>query len=91
MPSEGIDVANLQNRIEWLTKDCEDYKNKLKVMSDLFGELSYEYNNCSRQLEVMSKNNDRKFNFILKLQDFYKENDRMSKKQFNEILKKYLF
>ena len=91
MPSEGIDVANLQNRIEWLTKDCEDYKNKLKVMSDLFGELSYEYNNCSRQLEVMSKNNDRKFNFILKLQDFYKENDRMSKKQFNEILKKYIF
>ena len=91
MPSEGIDVASLQNRIEWLTKDCEDYKNKLKVMSDLFGELSYEYNNCSRQLEVMSKNNDIKFNFILKLQAFYKENDRMSKKQFNEILKKYLF
>ena len=91
MPNEGIDVANLQNRIEWLTKDCEDYKNKLKVLSDLFGELSYEYNNCSRQLEVMSKNNERKFNFILKLQDFYKENDRMSKKQFNEILKKYLF
>ena len=91
MPSEGIDISNLQNRIEWLTKDCEDYKNKLSVLSDLFGELSYKYNNCSRQLEVMSKNNDKKFNFILKLQDFYKENDRMSKKQFNEILKKYLF
>ena len=90
MPSEGIDVANLRNRIEWLTKDCEDYKNKIKVMSDLFGELSYEYNNCSRQLEVMSKNNDRKFNFILKLQDFYKENDRMSKKQFTELLNRYL-
>ena len=90
MPSEGIDVANLQNRIEWLTKDCEDYKNKIKVLSDLFGELSYKYNNCSRQLEVMSKNNDEKFNFILKLQDFYKENNRMSKKQFMELLNRYL-
>ena len=90
MPSEGIDIANLQNRIEWLTKDCEDYINKLSVLSDLFGELSYKYNNCSRQLEVMSKNNDKKFNFILKLQDFYKENDRMSKKQFTELLNKTL-
>ena len=90
MPSEGIDISNLQNRIEWLTKDCEDYKNKLSVLSDLFGELSYKYNNCSRQLEVMSKNNDKKFNFILKLQDFYKENNRMSKKQFMELLNRYL-
>ena len=46
---------------------------------------------CRWNLSSLSKNNDRKFNFILKLQDFYKENDRMSKKQFNEILKKYLF
>lgn len=91
MPSEGIDIANLQNRIEWLTKDCEDYKNKLSVISDLFGELSYEYNNCRRRLEVSNKNNESKLNLILKIQDFYKENDRMSKKQFNEILKKYLF
>lgn len=90
MPSEGIDVANLRNRIEWLTKDCEDYKNKLKVMSDLFGELSYEYNNCSRQLEVSNKNNERKLNLILEIQDFYKENDRMSKKQFMELLNKNL-
>ena len=80
MASEGVDINNLYNRIEWLTKDCEDYQNEIKVLSDLFGKLSYEYNNCSRQLEIMSKNNDRKFNFILKLQDFYKENDRMSKK-----------
>lgn len=90
MPSEGIDVANLRNKIEWLTKDCEDYKNKLKVMSDLFGELSYEYNNCSRQLEVSNKNNERKLNLILEIQDFYKENDRMSKKQFMELLNKNL-
>lgn len=90
MPSEGIDVANLRNRIEWLTKDCEDYKNKLKVISDLFGELSYEYNNCSRQLEVSNKNNERKLNLILEIQDFYKENDRMSKKQFMELLNKNL-
>ena len=67
MPSEGVDINSLYNRIEWLTKDCEDYKNKIKVLSDLFGKLSYEYNNCCKQLEVMSKNNDRKFNFILKL------------------------
>lgn len=91
MPSDGIDINNLYNRIEWLTKDCEDYQNKIKVLSDLFGKLSYEYNNCSRQLEVMSKNNDRKFNFILKLQDFYKENDRMSKKQFTEFLSKLVY
>lgn len=91
MPSEGIDINNLRNRIEWLTKDCEDYQNKIKVLSDLFGKLSYEYSNCSRQLEVMSKNNDRKLNFILKLQDFYKENDRMSKKQFTELLSKLVF
>ena len=91
MPNEGIDINNLRNRIEWLTKDCEDYQNKIKVLSDLFGKLSYEYNNCRRQLEVMSKNNDRKLNFILKLQDFYKENDRMSKKQFTELLSKLVF
>lgn len=91
MPSEGVDINSLYNRIEWLTKDCEDYKNKIKVLSDLFGKLSYEYNNCCKQLEVMSKNNDRKFNFILKLQDFYKENDRMSKKQFTELLSKLVF
>lgn len=91
MPSEGIDINNLRNRIEWLTKDCEDYQNKIKVLSDLFGQLSYKYSNCSRQLEVMSKNNDRKLNFILKLQDFYKENDRMSKKQFTELLSKLVF
>lgn len=90
MPSEGIDVANLRNRIEWLTKDCEDYKNKLKVMSDLFGELSYHYNNCSRQLDISNKNNERKLNLILEIQDFYKENDRMSKKQFTELLNRYL-
>lgn len=90
MPSEGIDVANLQNRIEWLTKDCEDYKNKIKVMSDLFGELSYEYNNCRKQLVVLNKNSDRHFNLIIKLQDFYKENNRMSKKQFTELLNRYL-
>lgn len=91
MPSEGVDINSLYNRIEWLTKDCEDYKNKIKVLSDLFGKLSYEYNNCSKQLEVMSKSNDRKLNFILKLQDFYKENDRMSKKQFTELLSKLVF
>lgn len=90
MPSEVIDINILYNRIEWLTKDCEDYQNKIKVLSDLFGKLSYEYNNCSRQLEVMSKNNDKKFNLILKIQDFYKENDRMSKKQFTELLNKSL-
>lgn len=90
MPNEVIDVANLQNRIEWLTKDCEDYKNKLSVLSDLFGELSYEYNNCRRRLEVSNKNNERKFNLILEIQDFYKENDRMSKKQFMELLNKNL-
>ena len=91
MPSEGVDINSLYNRIEWLTKDCEDYQNKIKVLSDLFGKLSYEYNNCCKQLEVMSKNNNRKFNFILKLQDFYKENDRMSKKQFTELLSKLVF
>ena len=91
MPNEGIDINNLRNRIEWLTKDCEDYQNKIKVLSDLFGQLSYKYSNCSRQLEIMSKNNDRKLNFILKLQDFYKENDRMSKKQFTEFLNKVVF
>lgn len=90
MPSEGIDINSLYNRIEWLTKDCEDYQNKIKVLSDLFGKLSYEYNNCIRQLEVMNKNNDKKFNLILKIQDFYKENDRMSKKQFTEMLKNYI-
>ena len=90
MPNEGIDIKNLYNRIEWLTKDCEDYQNKIKVLSDLFGKLSYEYNNCIRQLEVMNKNNDKKFNLILKIQDFYKENDRMSKKQFTELLNKSL-
>lgn len=90
MPSEGIDIANLYNRIEWLTKDCEDYQNKIKVLSDLFGKLSYEYNNCIRQLEVVNKNNDKKLNLILKIQDFYKENDRMSKKQFTELLNKNL-
>lgn len=90
MPSEGIDINSLYNRIEWLTKDCEDYQNKIKVLSDLFGKLSYEYNNCSRQLEVVNKNNDKKLNLILKIQDFYKENDRMSKKQFTEILKNYI-
>lgn len=91
MPNEEINISNLYNRIEWLTKDCEDYQNKIKVLSDLFGKLSYEYNNCRKQLEVMSKNNDRKFNFILKLQDFYKENNRMSKKQFTELLRKLVF
>ena len=91
MPNEGIDINNLRNRIEWLTKDCEDYQNKIKVLSDLFGQLSYKYSNCSRQLEIMSKNNDKKLNFILKLQDFYKENDRMSKKQFTEFLSKVVF
>ena len=90
MPSEGIDINSLYNRIEWLTKDCEDYQNKIKVLSDLFGKLSYEYNNCSRQLEVVSKNNDKKLDLILKIQDFYKENDRMSKKQFTELLNKGL-
>lgn len=90
MPSEGIDINSLYNRIEWLTKDCEDYQNKIKVLSDLFGKLSYEYNNCIRQLEVANKNNDKKFNLILKIQDFYKENDRMSKKQFTELLNKSL-
>lgn len=90
MPSEGIDVANLRNRIEWLTKDCEDYKNKLRALSDLFGELSYNYNNCSRQLDISNKNNERKLNLILEIQDFYKENDRMSKKQFMELLNKNL-
>lgn len=90
MPSEGIDIKSLYNRIEWLTKDCEDYQNKIKVLSDLFGKLSYEYNNCIRQLEVANKNNDKKFNLILKIQDFYKENDRMSKKQFTELLNKSL-
>ena len=30
MPNEGIDINNLLNRIEWLTKDCEDYQNKIK-------------------------------------------------------------
>lgn len=90
MPSEGIDINSLYNRIEWLTKDCEDYQNKIKVLSDLFGKLSYEYNNCIRQLEVVNKNNDKKFNLILKIQDFYKENDRMSKKQFTELLNKGL-
>lgn len=91
MPNEEVNISNLYNRIEWLTKDCEDYQNKIKVLSDLFGKLSYEYNNCRKQLEVMSKNNDRKFNFILKLQDFYKENNRMSKKQFTELLRKLVF
>lgn len=90
MPSEGIDINSLYNRIEWLTKDCEDYQNKIKVLSDLFGKLSYEYNNCIRQLEVVNKNNDKKLNLILKIQDFYKENDRMSKKQFTELLNKGL-
>lgn len=90
MPNEGIDINSLYNRIEWLTKDCEDYQNKIKVLSDLFGKLSYEYNNCIRQLEVANKNNDKKFNLILKIQDFYKENDRMSKKQFTELLNKSL-
>lgn len=90
MPSEGIDINSLYNRIEWLTKDCEDYQNKIKVLSDLFGKLSYEYNNCIRQLQVANKNNDKKFNLILKIQDFYKENDRMSKKQFTELLNKNL-
>ena len=90
MASEGIDINSLYNRIEWLTKDCEDYQNKIKVLSDLFGKLSYEYNNCSRQLEVVSKNNDKKLDLILKIQDFYKENDRMSKKQFTELLNKGL-
>ncbi len=90
MASEGTDIANLYNRIEWLTKDCEDYQNKIKVLSDLFGKLSYEYNNCCRQLEVVNKNNDKKLNLILKIQDFYKENDRMSKKQFTELLNKNL-
>lgn len=90
MPSEGIDINSLYNRIEWLTKDCEDYQNKIKVLSDLFGKLSYEYNNCNRQLEVVNKSNDKKLNLILKIQDFYKENDRMSKKQFTEMLKNYV-
>lgn len=90
MASEGIDINSLYNRIEWLTKDCEDYQNKIKVLSDLFGKLSYEYNNCSRQLEVVSKNNDKKLDLILKIQDFYKENPRMSKKQFTELLNKNL-
>ena len=97
MSNEGIDINSLYNRIEWLTKDCEDYQkdcedyqNKIKVLSDLFGKLSYEYNNCIRQLEVANKNNDKKFNLILKIQDFYKENDRMSKKQFTELLNKSL-
>jgi uncharacterized protein Yka (UPF0111/DUF47 family) len=90
MPNEGIDINSLYNRIEWLTKDCEDYQNKIKVLSDLFGKLSYEYNNCIRQLQVANKNNDKKFNLILKIQDFYKENDRMSKKQFTELLNKNL-
>lgn len=90
MPNEGIDINSLYNRIEWLTKDCEDYQNKIKVLSELFGKLSYEYNNCIRQLEVANKNNDKKFNLILKIQDFYKENDRMSKKQFTELLNKSL-
>lgn len=91
MPYEEVNISNLYNRIEWLTKDCEDYQNKIKVLSDLFGKLSYEYNNCRKQLEVMSKNNDIKSNFILKLQDFYKENNRMSKKQFTELLRKLVF
>lgn len=90
MASEGIDINSLYNRIEWLTKDCEDYQNKIKVLSDLFGKLSYEYNNCIRQLEIVNKNNDKKLNLILKIQDFYKENDRMSKKQFTELLNKGL-
>lgn len=90
MASKGIDINSLYNRIEWLTKDCEDYQNKIKVLSDLFGKLSYEYNNCSRQLEVVSKNNDKKLDLILKIQDFYKENPRMSKKQFTELLNKNL-
>lgn len=88
MPSERIDIAYLHDKIEWLTKDCKDYQNKIKVLSDLFGKLSYEYNNCSRQLEVVNKNNDKKLDLILKIQDFYKENDRMSKKQFTELLNK---
>ena len=29
MPSEGVDINNLYNKIEWLTKDCEDYQNKI--------------------------------------------------------------
>lgn len=90
MPSEKTEIADLYNRIEWLTKDCEDYQNKLRVLSDLFGKLSYNYSNCSRQLEVVNKNNDKKLNLILKIQDFYKENDRMSKKQFTELLNKSL-
>lgn len=88
MPSEVIDINSLYNRIEWLTKDCEDYQNKIKVLSDLFGKLSYEYNNCIRQLQVVNKSNDKRLNLILKIQDFYKENDRMSKKQFTELLNK---
>lgn len=86
MPSKGIDINNLRNRIEWLTKDCEDYQNKIRTLSDLFGELSYNYRNECRQRDVLQKENDRKFNLILRIQDFYKENDRMSKKQFTEFL-----
>lgn len=86
MPSEGIDINNLYNRIEWLEKDCTDYRNKIRVISDLLGELSYNYRNECRQREVLQKENDRKFNLILSIQDFYKENNRMSKKQFMEIL-----
>lgn len=88
MPSEEIDINSLYDRIEWLTKDCEDYQNKLRVLSDLFGKLSYEYNNRRKELEVLYKNNSKRLDLIMKIQDFYKENDRMSKKQFMEILNK---
>lgn len=90
MVSEGIDISNLRNRIEWLEKDCTDYQNKIKTLSDLFGELSYNYKHECRQREVLQKENDKKFNLILRIQDFYKENDRMSKKQFMEILNNLL-
>lgn len=91
MPSEGIDVGNLLDRIKWLESDCEDYKNKIKVLSDLYGELSQNTVNLRKQYVVCYEKNDRYFNFLIALYDFYKENDRMSKKQFNEILKKYRF
>ncbi len=91
MPSEGIDVGHLLDNIKRLEEDCKDYQNKIKVLSDLFGDLSQNTNILNKQYRVCCERNDRYFDFLIALQDFYKENDRMSKKQFSEILKKYRF
>lgn len=87
MPSEGIDVGHLLDNIKWLEEDCKDYQNKIKVLSDLFGDLSQNTNILNKQYRVCCERNDRYFDFLIALQNFYKENDRMSKSSLARYLK----